>query len=72
MFLDVVLPEFRLEAGSDDPLSWFHFIEDALNFDLLLYPKFSCCWCYTITKIWYVLTFGIMETSRIFKTENIS
>lgn len=36
MFFDVSLPEFRLEASSDQPPSWFHFIEDALNFDLLL------------------------------------
>jgi hypothetical protein len=42
MFFDVILPEFNLEARGDDPLSWFHFIEDDLNFDLLLYPKFAC------------------------------
>jgi hypothetical protein len=42
MFFDVILPESNLEARGDDPLSWFHFIEDVLNFDLLLYPKFAC------------------------------
>lgn len=43
MFFDVILPEFRLEARGDDPLSWFHFIEDVLNFDLLLICAFLTC-----------------------------